>query len=87
MNLLIVLVTSWLFCFKLHNGNVSDNIQLKTGHLVENLTFDFLVSSKRLQNEIDGVVIKFNVLVSVFRPSTDRYVASIISHHIHAYSL
>ena len=66
---------------------VSDDIQLKTGHLVEHLTFDFLISLKRLQNEINGVVIKFKVFVSEFRPSTDRYVASIISHHVPAYSL
>ena len=87
VSLLIIIVTSWLFRFILHKGNVSDIIQLKTGHLVEDLTFDFLVSSKKIQIEIDGVVIKFNVFVSELRPSTDRYVASIISHHVPAYSL
>ena len=71
VSLLISLVTSWLFRFNFYNGKVMDNIQLKTGHLVEHLTFDFLISSKRLQNEINGVVIKFNVFVSEFRPSTD----------------
>ena len=81
------LATSWLFCFNLHNGSVTDNIQLRTSHLVEHLTFGFLISSKRLQDEVNGVVIKFNVFVSEFRPSTDRYVASIISHHVPAYSL
>ena len=65
---------------------MNDNIQLKTGHLVEHLTVDFLLSSKRVENEIIGVVIKFNVFVSEFRPSTDRYVASIISHPVPAYS-
>ena len=35
VSLLIILVTSWLFRPNLHNGNVSDTIQLKTGHLVE----------------------------------------------------
>ena len=30
-----ILVTSWLFRLNIHSGNVSDNIQLKTGHLVE----------------------------------------------------
>ena len=32
---LLLLVTSWLFRLNIHSGNVSDNIQLKTGHLVE----------------------------------------------------
>ena len=32
---LLILVTSWLFRLNIHSGNVSDNIQLKTGHLVE----------------------------------------------------
>ena len=34
---LLILVTSWLFRLNIHSGNVSDNIQLKTGHLVEHL--------------------------------------------------
>ena len=32
---LLILVTSWLFRLNIHSGNVSDKIQLKTGHLVE----------------------------------------------------
>ena len=86
VDLLTISVTSLLFRFNLHKGNVSDNIRLKNGHLFEHLTFDNLFSSKRLQNEINAVVIKFNVSVSEFRLSTDRHIASIISPPVPAYS-
>ena len=41
VSLSTISVISWLFRLYLHKGYVSDISQLKTGHLVEHLTFVF----------------------------------------------
>ena len=50
LSLFTIRVTFLLIRFNLYKGNVNDNIQLETGHLVKHLTFDVFLSSKRLQN-------------------------------------